>query len=392
MSESSLKQDFANYLAGITDEEERKKVVRQVQMLAVNSAPAAAFEPPIRTAREYLAMEIEIPPIVIGTEDYPVLVRGGLNARIARAGKGKTVGTLNQFIRWSAGLPWFDEWMDMQGNHFYAPQDGPVKTLVIENEGAGGLFHKQLGLMFHAGKPYLTDEQRETALDNFHVWGDGGYAGIKLDDPEKLKWVRTGLEKYEPDIVLIEPFRGLWNGEENSSTDMGAVADAMVEMAADFNCAVLLTHHENKAGGGESGEDMSRARGSSVLEGVVTVMEHWQGVQGDDYRELSQSKNRHGKKTPPARLEWDGDSWWYSYVPDSDVAEAIIEALTNADEPMSVKDLAEVTGESERKVRQHCKELSEDNKLKAQASSSNGKGSTGIRYRLPFESSGGLSV
>ena len=386
------RDDVVAWMASITDEEERKKQFRQAQMLAANAAPPEAFLAPIRTAREYLAMEIEIPPIVIGTEEYPVLVRGGLNARIARAGKGKTVGTMNQFIRWAAGLPWFDDWVDMKGNHYYAPMDGPVRTLVIENEGAGGLFHKQLNDMFNAGTPYLTKEQRETALDNMHVWGDGGYAGIKLDDEEKLRQVREGVEQCKPDLVLIEPFRGLWNGDENSSTDMGKVADALVELAADFNCAVLITHHENKSGGGEGADDMSRARGSTVLEGVVSTMEIWQGVQGDDYRELSQAKNRYGKKTPPVRVEWDGDAWWYSYVPDSDVSEAITEALTNAEEPMTVKDLSEATGETEAKIRKHCKDLVADNKLKAMASSSNGRGSTGIRYRLPYENTGGLSV
>lgn len=387
--ETNVKQQFIEYLANIADEDERRKVIRQALMEAANSAPEKAFEAPIRTAREYLASNVEVPPIVIGTEDYPVLVRGGLNARIARAGKGKTVGALNQFIRWAAGLPWFEDWIDSKGNHFYAPMDGPVRTLVIENEGAGGLFHKQLGMMFHAGKPYLTDDQRELALDNFHVWGDGGYAGIKLDDPEKLKRVREGIEQYKPDLVLIEPFRGLWNGDENSSTDMGQVADALVEIASDFNCAVLLTHHENKSGGGENADDMSRARGSTVLEGVVTVMENWQGVQGDDYRELSQSKNRHGKKTPACRVEWDGDAWWYTYVPEADVASNIIEVLTNAEEPMSVKDLSEATGETERKIRQHVKDLMGNGKLKSLASTSNGRGSTGLRYRLPYEHTGG---
>ena len=386
------KDDVARFLAQITDEDERKKVLRQVQMLAANSAPPEAFQAPIRTAREYLAAEIEVPPIVIGTEKYPVLVRGGLNARIARAGKGKTVGTMNQFIRWAAGLPWFDDWVDLNGNHYYAPADGPVRTLVVENEGAGGLFHKQLKDMFDAGVPYLTDEQRELALDNMHVWGDGGYAGIKLDDPEKLNQIREGIAQCKPDLVLIEPFRGLWNGDENSSTDMGKVADALVEIASDFQCAVLITHHENKSGGGEGADEMSRARGSTVLEGVVTVMEIWQGVQGDDYRELSQAKNRHGKKTPAVRVEWDSDAWWYSYVPDSDVAEAIIECLTNAEEPMTVKDLSEATGETEAKIRKHAKDLYNDGKLKQMASESNGRGSTGIRYRLPYEAAGGLAV
>lgn len=394
---TDVKQDFADFLAGVTDIEERKRLVREVQMLAVNSAPPEAFEAPIRTAREYLAAEIEVPPILVGTETNVVVVRGGVNARIGRAGKGKTVGHMNQLIRWAAGLPWLDSWIDRNGDHYYAPMDGPLKTLVIENEGAGGLFHKQLGLMMHAGEPYLSNEARELALDNLHIWGDGGYAGIKLDDPEKLKWVASGIEKYEPDIVFIEPFRGLWDGEENSSTDMAKVIDALVGFAADYKCGVLVSHHERKSGAGDDGEDMSRARGSGALEGAVTIMDNWMSVKGGDYREQSQSKNRHSAFTPPVRVEWDGQTWWYKHVPDDDLCDVVLTALGETDEPMTISEMSEATGEKPNKLRPVCEDMVKDNRLKRLASSSNGRGSSGVRYRIPYNDApggrgGGLSV
>lgn len=392
---ADLQQQFAAQLAQITDEDERRKMVRQLLLDAANQATDEVLKPkaPIRTAREYLASKIELPPILVGTEKYVALVRGGLSVRIGRAGKGKTVGTLNQLIRWSAGLPWLDDWTDSDGEAFYAPEK-PLKCLVIENEGAGGLFHKQLGTMFYA-ENYLTPKDREVALENFLVWGDGGYAGLKFDDDEKLKWVRAGLEEYEPDLVFVEPFRGLWNGDENSSTDMGKVADAMVEMASDFKCAVLLSHHERKSGVGDDGEAMSAGRGSTVLEGVVTTMENFVVVHNGDYRELSQSKNRHSKSPPPVRLEWDGDAWWYRHVPEEDIAQSIIAALQDSEDPMNVGDLSELTGEKVAKVREVCKRLKDENQITALGSSQlpGGKGSTGVRYRLPYEANtGGLSV
>jgi hypothetical protein len=385
-------EQFAAYLASITDEAERSRAMARVKLLAVESAPEEAFEPPIRTLGQYLADPIEVPPVLV---DPYYVVRGGVNGTIGRAGKGKTVMNLNRLLRWAAGKPFFEGWHDSDGNPLMAPTDGPIKSLIIENEGAGGLFHRQVGIMTHADG-YLTDEDRKLVKENVLVWGDGGYSGLKLDDPIKLNGVRRGVEKWEPDIVFIEPFRGLWNGDENSSTDMAIVVDAMVEIAADYKCAVIISHHERKSGVSEDGEKMSAGRGSTVLEGAVTVMENFESVKGGEARELTASKSRHGKAPNPVRMEWDPDAWWYKWVPTSDIEESLIAALRdNADEAMSVKDFQEATDEKAHKIRPILNQMAKDGKLKKMPSISDGGGSTGARYRLPTtesESFGGLSV
>ena len=135
--------EFASYLASLTDPAARERAIRQAKMQAVKDAPEEAFKAPIRSMEDYLASEIEIPPVLV----HPFMcVRGGLNMTIGRAGKGKTVLNLNRMIRWSAGLPWFDDWKDRDGNRFLLPEK-PLKVLIVENEGAAAMFHRQIGMM-----------------------------------------------------------------------------------------------------------------------------------------------------------------------------------------------------------------------------------------------------
>lgn len=396
MASDPIVNEFAKFLAGIADEDERKRMMRQATALAMNMATdeVLAPEPPIRTLEQYLNDPIEIPPILVGSERCPIVVRGGVNGTIGRAGKGKTVMALNRMLRWCAGLPMFDTWTDPETNEPYLAPLQPLKILVVENEGAGGLFHKQIGIMSSAAA-YLNDEQRKLARQNMLIWGDGGYSGLKLDDDEKLNWLRSGIEKWEPDIVFIEPFRGLWNGEENSATDMAVVVDAMVAIAADYQCGVLVSHHERKSGVGDDGEKMSAGRGSTVLEGVVTVMENFEGVKNNEFRELSWSKSRHGRAPAPVRMEWDSDAWWYKHVEESDLELQIVNALReNDEEPMTVSELREITDEKEKKLRDTLNALKDKGTVKAMGSVSNGRGSTGIRWRLATggPSGGGLPV
>jgi hypothetical protein len=384
---------FASLLASTEDDAARERLIARAKMKAMKAAPESAFEPPIRTLGEYLASTIEVPPVLV--EPF-LVVRGGINATVGRAGKGKTVMNLNRALRWSAGKPLFDGWRDGDGNLQLAPSH-PLRILIVENEGAAGLFHRQIGIMVNNDE-FMTDEDRALAKENILIWGEGGYSNLKFDDPRKLDNVRQGVDKFKPDIVFVEPFRSLWKGEENSATEMNVVTDALVALATDFECAVQISHHERKGGMGEgSQEKMNAARGSSVLEGVVTVMENFESVSGGEFRELSWSKSRHGAAPNPVRMEWVPDSWWYRHVPQEAMDEAIISGLRgNADEPMNVTDLCSELDESNsRKVRDTLKRMEDDGKIKSMPSISGAGGSSGKRYRLPVTEEseyGGLSI
>jgi hypothetical protein len=381
MSDTSQQvKDFAALLAAAS-EPERNALIARAKMLAMQAASPEAFEPPIRTLEDYLAWDIPTPPVLV---EPSLVVRGGMLCTVARAGFGKTQMNLNRIMKWACGRPPFEGVTNAEDTPVLGPTE-PLKTLIIENEGAAGMFHRQLGVMFNADG-YLTDEDRKLVKENVLVWGDGGWSGLKLDDEAKLNEVRVGCEAWEPDIVFVEPFRGLWRGDENSSTDMAYVADALSAIASDYDCGVILTHHERKSGTGEDGEKMSAGRGSTVLEGVVATMENFEKAKGGDYRELTWSKVRYGGGYPllPIRMEWQAGDWWYRHVPLDEIEQSILNELASiSPDPMSVKDLVDSTNEKDHIVRRTLRNLVEQEKVKKTASTQLPTGGTsGPRYRL----------
>lgn len=384
--------EFARLLAQEENPAKRAALLKRAEMLAMGQAKDEAFEPPITNLGDYLATAIPIPPSLV----WPtIVVRGELTATLGRAGKGKTTMNLNRILRWAAGKPLFDSFIDRDGEHYLNPAK-PLKILIIENEGSAGMFHQKMGVMVNNCGDILDDADRELIRENVFVWGDGGYSGLKLDDAAMLAEVRAGVEQTEPDIVFIEPFRSLWKGEENSSTEMANMVDALVAMATDFDCGVILSHHERKSGAGEDGEMMSAGRGSTVLEGVVACMENFQSVVGGDFRELTWSKARYLQPPPVTRFSYDPLTNWYVHVPDEEISASILVALQrNSDSALSVKELVEETGEQAGKLRKQLKDLEDAGKVKKLPSISTGDGSTGHRFRLPTgdpDEQGGLAI
>lgn len=394
MSNDETIKAFASLLAE-ADENERNSFIARAKMLALNEASPDKFEPPITTLGEYLDRPIPVPPILV---EPALVVRGGLTCTVGRAGKGKTQMNLNRIMRWSVGKPMFDRLKNKEDVAILGPSK-PLRILIIENEGAAGMFHRQVGIMLHAqgSAGYLSGDEVDTAKENILVWGDGGWSGLKLDDEQQLNMVRAGCEKHKPDIVFIEPFRGLWKGDENSATDMAIVADALSGIAADYDCGVILTHHERKSGAGDDGEKMSAGRGSTVLEGVVATMENFEVARGGDFRELTWSKVRYGggHALLPVRMEWQPGDWWYRHVPLDEIEQTLLNELADSDpEPLTIKDLVERTDEKDYTVRRTIKALlsATPPKVKKMSSVATGNGSSGVRYRLvtPSEGEGGM--
>ena len=135
---------------------------------AADAAPEEVIEGAnVRSMREYLASEIEIPPSLV----WPTIaVRGEITTTLGRAGKGKTTMNLNRIFAWACGRALFPGWTDKDGNEYLAPER-PLRTLIAENEGNAGMFHQKMGMMLYNGP--LDDEEQELCLDNLFVHGDG---------------------------------------------------------------------------------------------------------------------------------------------------------------------------------------------------------------------------
>jgi hypothetical protein len=330
------------------DEPARELARRAAKQALATQAPADEVgRPPVRTLGEYLDAEIQTPPYLV----QPGLVaRGAISSMTSRGGKGKTAVSLNRLLRWSVGLPLFDELPEVM-----APVE-PLRILLIENEGSPGHFQKIIRTILMYEHPdegaAFSDEHRATARKNLHVWGDGGWSGLKLDDPANLDLVKRGVEASQADLVFLEPFRGLWRGEENSATEMANVLDSLSGIANEYECGVLVTHHERKAG--FELDEMDASRGSGVLEGHAAVMERWTPVQSGNQRELKWIKARFEEPPAPVRMQFIRERWGYRLVQEDEQVRRVLTILNEyPDSWLGVKDVASDLEESEATTRRY---------------------------------------
>jgi len=310
-------------------------------------------KPDVSTLGEYLDLEIELPPMLV---EPGLIARGAITAMIARGGKGKTSINLNKLVRWSMGRPLFDELPET------LKPIQPLRSLIIENEGAPGHF-QEICQRIVTCNGYTPDEVK-LARENIHVWGDGGWSGLKLDDDKNLEMVDRATRETASDVLFVEPFRGLWKGEENSSTEMSNVLDSLSEIASNNSCAVIITHHERKSAPGDGGDAMDTARGSSVMEGVCAVMERWRHVKNGTQSELSWIKSRFREAPAPLRMEFVRDSWSYEYVTEDESARAVLALfIQDQDQYFSVADVAKELSDHQQTARRLLNKLTDEGRL-----------------------------
>lgn len=361
-------QSYAQHLASLPSDEARAQAEQQKRQMVLAQLPDEAVgRPPIRPLGEYLDDEIELPPMLV---EPGLVARGAITSMTARGGKGKTAVSLNRLLRYSMGLPMFDALPDVM-----KPVQ-PLRVLLIENEGAPGHFQKVLRTILY--EQDFTTEQRELARENVIVWGDGGWSGLKLDDDANLDLVDRATGQCEADIVFLEPFRGLWRGNENDSTEMANVLDSLSGLAVRHACGVLITHHERKSGVESSEDAMSAARGSGALEGHAAVMERWVPVKGGKQRELSWIKARFDEAPADVRMEFDRETWGYRYVQEHEVDREIKAFLQQfPDSLFGAKAIADEIGEDYHLVRRRANLLVEDGQVRKKSV----KGE-GVQYAL----------
>jgi hypothetical protein len=371
MADRALEKSAAEYFASL-DAEARKEAYARVSATVKLKAPVEDIDPPppIHNLAEYFAMDLKEPPSLI--TDCQV-VRGEITATISRAGLGKTTLLTNRMMRWSAGLPLFDDQPDQQ-----APE-APLRQLLIENEGSGYYMRENMEKLYaHIA---IDDEKKELAKKNLMVWGDGGYTGLKVDRDEDLARIKRALTEHTPDILYLEPFRGIWSGDENDNSAMEEVLDRLVELANDHDCGIMLSHHSNKAP--VEGDWMGASRGATALEGKVCAMEIFYAVHNEEQRELRWAKKRYGKKHRPApiRMEYKFETRSLERIPDSEIEQEVLSFLNAEDPPMwwSKAQIAEEVDETQDRLdRKALRPLLEQGRIVKK----NKEGATKYRYKV----------
>jgi hypothetical protein len=338
-----LEQQAANYFATL-DTDARKDAFERVNASIKLTAPVEDVDPPppVHDLATYFDMDLKEPPSLVGDCE---VVRGEITATVSRAGYGKSTLLAYRMMRWSAGLPLFDDLSGVQ-----VPVK-PLRMLLIENEGSGFMLRENMQKLHAHFLP--NDEARQLALENMFVWGDGGYSGLKVDNDENLDTIKRALTEHTPDVLMLEPFRGIWTGDENSNSEMEKTLDRLVGLADEFECGIMLSHHANK-GPAIEGDWMGMSRGATALEGKAAVMEVFHPIKNNELRELRWVKKRYGRKAPPGplRVEYQPDTRGLDLVPDSELEQDVLSFLALDAPPQwwSTGQIAEEVGETHERV------------------------------------------
>lgn len=85
---------------------------------------------------------------------------------------------------------------------------------------------------------------------------------LRLDLPYDLTRLAQAIEKYQPRLLILDPFVRLHRCDENSAREVSALLADLRDLQRRFQLAVLLVHHTRKANGEASGQTL---RGSSDL-------------------------------------------------------------------------------------------------------------------------------
>jgi hypothetical protein len=171
-------------------------------------------------------------------------------------GCGKTWLMLDLAVAVALARRWLGRFVCEQG----------AVLIVLEEEDAGGVVERMDLLLAGLG---LSPEEGDTLPIHFVI-----QQGITLVTPEGTldPELQRHIEEVKPSLLVLDPFRRLHGMEENDSAAMSHLFSLLRQLAAEYDCSILVVHHLRKRG--EFDEGLDRLRGSSdIAASVDTVLE-----------------------------------------------------------------------------------------------------------------------
>lgn len=125
--------------------------------------------------------------------------------------------------------------------------------------------------------------------------------GTEIDNNGKLAQLEADIQAsgMRPDLIVIDTLATHMEGNENDTQDASTMLRNIDELAKQYECAVIYTHHT-----GQNPETQNRSRGSSALKANLDF-EYRVELIKDGVREICQTKVKDGAYMKPQhfRLE-----------------------------------------------------------------------------------------
>lgn len=145
-----------------------------------------------------------------------------------------------------------------------------------------------------------------------------------LESTRAMQAIEALIERKRPDVFIADPFVELHDAEENDNTAVRGVVAWFRSLAARFNMAVLVLHHDRK--GDATPGDPDRLRGASAIVGacrVVLTLTRMSQKEADDFGQPE------GHRKLFFRI--DGAKANYSAAQDAEWYELVIHELDNGE-------------------------------------------------------------
>jgi hypothetical protein len=237
---------------------------------------------------------------LLGDERDTILSAGGALVFYGDGGAGKTTLEIDVIFHLAAGLDWLD-----------LPVPRPVKILVIENEGPRGKFRVKL-------RKKLAGWEGPPVEERIHVLEEP-WALFTFADERHREALRALIVEHEIDVVAAGPVQRLGMQGGGTPDEVGAfmLNIELTRTRLERPVAVLLAHHENKAG-----------QVAGAWEGVPDTLAHVQAIGNGAtrlfWRKVRWGSTLHGKTW---KLLWrDGEGFEVDETPErteDDIAEAM---------------------------------------------------------------------
>ena len=100
-------------------------------------------------------------------------------------------------------------------------------------------------------------------LDNIHLLN---ITGLRLNKPDDMRKLSATVARIKPGLVVLDPFRNLFDGNEDNSSDVNDALAPLRTLQREHDCAVIVVHHMSKQTEVKR-RTGQRMRGSSALHG-----------------------------------------------------------------------------------------------------------------------------
>jgi KaiC/GvpD/RAD55 family RecA-like ATPase len=214
--------DVSDYLASFKTDEEKKVAFGEL----INHRKKFEHKVNVQdgvfigTVEEFMAADItKAEPLV-----DPLVFRGGFSAVGGVKGSHKSFFVTQLGLSLASGKPEF----------LNCPVLKPAKVVLVQQEISVGFLKERL-------ERIKRGERYDTSGRFIPITTTGKQ--LKLLKDTDLDQIKRWLEKYEPDLLILDPISSFYDIEENASREMSRIRDVLNRLKSVHNLALLVTHH-----------------------------------------------------------------------------------------------------------------------------------------------------